>query len=109
VSLFPGGYAASAQSAVTRELKRTLELLMAMVALVLIIAASNVTNLLVARGAARARDMAIRLAIGAGRWHLLRERHTPEPRIRMRLLGTPLPYSRADSRLLGRVLSRVTS
>ena len=74
VSLFPGGYASSAQSAVTRELKRTLELLMGMVALVLLIAAGNVTNLLVARGAARARDMAIRLAIGASRWRLLRER-----------------------------------
>jgi predicted permease len=74
VSLFPGGYGSSAQSAVTRELKRTLQLLMAMVALVLLIAAGNVTNLLVARGAARARDTAIRLAIGADRWRLLRER-----------------------------------
>jgi hypothetical protein len=50
VSLFPGGYAASAHSAVTRELKRTLQLLMAMVALVLLIAAGNVTNLLVTIG-----------------------------------------------------------
>jgi hypothetical protein len=50
VSLFPAGYASSAQSAVTRELTRTLQLLMAMVALVLFIAAGNVTNLLVARG-----------------------------------------------------------
>jgi predicted permease len=74
VSLFPGGYASGEQSAGIRELTRTLELLMAMVALVLLIAAGNVTNLLVARGAARARDMAIRLAIGAGRWRLLRER-----------------------------------
>ena len=74
VSLFPGRYASGEQSAGIRELTRTLELLMAMVALVLLIAAGNVTNLLVARGAARARDMAIRLAIGAGRWRLLRER-----------------------------------
>jgi predicted permease len=74
VLLLPGGYVSSQQSSVSMELTRTLELLMAMVALVLLTAASNVTNLFVARGAVRARDVAIRLAMGATRWRLLQER-----------------------------------
>ncbi len=85
--------------------RQPLQIMMFVVGLVLLIACSNVANLLIAKGSARQQEIAIRLSLGAGRGRILQQLITESLLLALASAGMGLLFAHWGTPILVRLLT----
>jgi len=94
------------QNPSAEDLAKPLYVLMGLAGFVLLLACANLANLLLARASARQREMSVRMAMGAGRWRVVRQMLTESLLISAIGGGTGLGLAYAVRNGIPKLLSR---